>query len=128
MEIGTTLRNALYVQPVAGATVVVEFRQVPLGRELVGGGGLHHVWLRKYGDGTVKLRVLVDGKEIGRTEAGNRSGWRVDRFDTGPSRRSRPPCASRSPRTSPTRATSASPRRRAVSDCRRDRHSRRVWA
>jgi hypothetical protein len=82
MEIGTTLRNALYVQPVGGSTVVVEFPQVPLGRELVVGGGLHHVWLRKYGDGIVKLRVLVDGKEIGHTEAGNRTGWRVDRFDT----------------------------------------------
>jgi hypothetical protein len=82
MEIGTTLRNALYVQPVGGSTVVVEFAGVPLGRELVVGGGLHHVWLRKYGDGTVKLRVLVDGKEVGRTEASNRSGWRVDRFDT----------------------------------------------
>ena len=83
LEIGTTLRNALYVQPVGGAAVVVEFAQVPLGRELVVGGGLHHVWLRKYGDGTVKLRVLVDGREVGRTEASNRSGWRVDRFDTG---------------------------------------------
>jgi hypothetical protein len=83
MEIGTTLRNALYVQPVGGATVVVEFAQVPLGRELVVGGGLHHVWLRKYGDGTVKLRVLVDGHEVGRTEASNRSGWRIDHFDTG---------------------------------------------
>lgn len=82
MEIGTTLRNALYVQPVAGATVVVEFAGIPLGRELVVGGGLHHVWLRKYGDGTVKLRVLVDGREIGRSEASNRSGWRVDHFDT----------------------------------------------
>jgi hypothetical protein len=82
MEIGTTLRNALYVQPVGGATVAVEFAQVPLGRELVVGGGLHHVWLRKYGEGTVKLRVLVDGREVGRSEASNRSGWRVDHFDT----------------------------------------------
>ena len=46
------------------------------------GGGLHHVWLRKYGDGTVKLRVLVDGREVGRTEGSNRSGWRIDHFDT----------------------------------------------
>jgi hypothetical protein len=83
MEIGTTLRNALYVQPVGGATVVVEFPQVPLGRELVVGGGLHHVWLRRDGDGTVKLRVLIDGREVGRTEASNRSGWRIDRLDTG---------------------------------------------
>jgi hypothetical protein len=82
LEIGTTMRNALYAQPVGGATVVVEYPQVPLGRELAIGGGLHHVWLRKYGDGLVKLRVLVDGREVGRTEAGNRSGWRVDHFDT----------------------------------------------
>jgi hypothetical protein len=82
LEIGTTLRNALYTQPVGGAAVVVEFPRVPLGRELAVGSGLHHVWLRKYGDGTVRLRVLVDGREIGHTEASNRSGWRVDRFDT----------------------------------------------
>jgi hypothetical protein len=82
LEIGTTLRNALYTQPVGGAAVVVEYPAVPLGRELAVGSGLHHVWLRKVGDGTVVMRVLVDGREIGRTEATNRSGWRVDRFDT----------------------------------------------
>jgi hypothetical protein len=82
LEVGTTMRNALYAQPVGGATVVMEWTQVPLGRELAVGSGLHHVWLRKYGEGTVKLRVLVDGREVGRTEASNRSGWRLDRFDT----------------------------------------------
>jgi hypothetical protein len=83
LEIGTTMRNGLYAQPVGGATVALEWTAVPVGRELAVGAGLHHVWLRKYGDGTVKLRVLVDGREVGRTEASNRSGWRVDRFDTG---------------------------------------------
>lgn len=82
LEVGTTMRNALYAQPVGGATVVVEFAQVPLGRELVVGHGLHHVWLRKHGEGTVKLRVLVDGREVGRGEASNRSGWRIERLDT----------------------------------------------
>jgi hypothetical protein len=82
LEMGTTMRNALTAQPVGGATVVVEWADVPLGKELAVGAGLHHVWLRKYGDGTVSLRVLVDGKEVGRSEASNRSGWRVDRFDT----------------------------------------------
>jgi hypothetical protein len=61
---------------------VVEWADVPLGKELAVGAGLHHVWLRKKGDGTVNLRVLIDGKEVGRSEASNRSGWRVDRFDT----------------------------------------------
>jgi hypothetical protein len=82
LEIGTTMRNGLYAQPVGGATVAIEWAQVPLGRELAVGTGLHHVWLRKYGEGIVKLRVLVDGREVGRSEASNRSGWRVDRFDT----------------------------------------------
>jgi hypothetical protein len=82
LEMGTTMRNALTAQPVGGAIVVVEWAGVPLGKELAVGTGLHHVWLRKYGDGTVNLRVLVDGKEVGRSEASNRSGWRVDRFDT----------------------------------------------
>lgn len=83
LEIGTTMRNALYAQPVAGATVVVEFAAVPLGRELAVGAGLHHVWRRRDAEGTVDLRVLVDGKEVGRTRASNRTGWKVDRFDTG---------------------------------------------
>src|SRR5262245_9540403 len=82
LEIGTTLRNAIYAQPVGGATVVIEYAGVPLGRELALGAGLHHVWLRKAGDGKVKLRVLVDGAPLGESEATNRSGWRVDRFDT----------------------------------------------
>jgi len=82
LEIGTTMRNALYAQPVAGATVVVEFAGVPMGRELAVGAGLHHVWRRRDAEGTVDLRVLVDGKEVGRTRATNRTGWRVDRFDT----------------------------------------------
>jgi hypothetical protein len=82
LEIGTTMRNALYTQPVGGAAVVVEYPAVPLGRELAVGAGLHHVWLRRDGEGVVRLRVLVDGREVGRTEASNRSGWRVDRFDT----------------------------------------------
>lgn len=82
LEIGTTMRNALYAQPVDGATVAIEWKDVPLGRELAVGTGLHHVWLRKLGEGTVRLRVLVDGAEVGRASATNRSGWRVDRFDT----------------------------------------------
>jgi hypothetical protein len=82
LEIGTTMRNALYAQPVAGATVVVEFAGVALGRELAVGAGLHHVWRRRDAEGTVELRVLVDGREVGRTRASNRTGWRVDRFDT----------------------------------------------
>jgi hypothetical protein len=82
LEIGTTMRNALYAQPVGGATVVVEYRGVPLGRELAVGAGLHHVWLRKGGEGTVRLRVLVDGRELGTGESSNRSGWRVERYDT----------------------------------------------
>jgi hypothetical protein len=76
------MRNALYAQPVGGAAVVLEYPQVTLGRELAVGAGLHHVWLRKGGEGKVRLRVLVDGHEVGRTEASNRTGWRVDRFDT----------------------------------------------
>jgi hypothetical protein len=82
LEIGTTMRQALYAPPVDHATVAVEYRDVPLGRELAVGAGLHHVWMRKGGEGTVELRVLANGAEVGRTQASNRSGWRVDRFDT----------------------------------------------
>jgi hypothetical protein len=82
LEIGGGLRQALYAQPVGGATVVLEYAGVPLGRELAVGGGLHNVWLRKVGTGTVVLRVKIDGREIGMLEAGNRTGWKVARFDT----------------------------------------------
>src|SRR5947209_3797367 len=57
-------------------------RPRPPAPELAVGAGLHHVWLRRAGEGTVRLRVVVDGAEVGRTDASNRSGWRVDRFDT----------------------------------------------
>lgn len=81
LEIGNALRSALLAPPVAGATVVVEWPAVTLGRELAVGAGLHHVWRRKL-PGTVQLRVLVGGQELARDEATNRSGWRVRRYDT----------------------------------------------
>jgi hypothetical protein len=46
------------------------------------GAGLHNVWLRKSGRGTVNLRVLVQGRELGRIEAGSFTGWNLRRFDT----------------------------------------------
>jgi hypothetical protein len=82
LEIGNTLRHALYVQPVAGATVVVEFPAVAMGRELAVASGLHHVWFRKAGEGTVKLAVWIDGKPVGTRVAGNRTGWHLDKLDT----------------------------------------------
>jgi hypothetical protein len=82
LEIGGGLRQALYAQPIGGASVVVAYRDVPLGRELAVAGGLHNVWLRKVANGTVVLRVRVDGREVGVLESGNRTGWKVARFDT----------------------------------------------
>jgi hypothetical protein len=82
LEIGGTLRQALYAQPVGGATVVVDYPAATLGREIAVGAGLHNVWLRKVGAGTVVLRVRVDGREVGVLESGNRTGWKVARFDT----------------------------------------------
>jgi hypothetical protein len=82
LEIGNALRRALLVQPVANAAVVLEYTQVPMGKELAVGAGLHNVWRRKGGDGTVRIRALVDGQEVGRSESGNRTGWTVARFPT----------------------------------------------
>lgn len=82
LEIDTTPRFALYAQPVGGATVVIEHDAAPLGRELAVGTGLHHVWHRRNGDGTVVLRVFVDDREVLRQESGNRTGWQVSRVDT----------------------------------------------
>jgi hypothetical protein len=82
LEIGGGLHQALYAQPVAGATVAIEYPQVPLGRELAVGAGLHNVWLRKVGTGSVHIRVSIDGREVGAFDSGNRTGWHIGRFDT----------------------------------------------
>ena len=65
LEIDTTPHLALATALTGHATTVIEFDQVPLGRELAVGAGLHNVWLRKSGKGTVSLRVLVQGRELG---------------------------------------------------------------
>ena len=82
LEIGGSLHQALLAQPVANATVAIEYPGVLLGKELAVAGGLHNVWTRKAGDGTVWLRVLIDGREIGKVEHGNRTGWQIVRLPT----------------------------------------------
>jgi len=82
LEIDTTLRNGLAVNPVERETLVLVFADVLLGRELTVASGLHNVWLRKAGDGKVHMRVLVDGRELGAVEATSQSGWALRSFDT----------------------------------------------
>lgn len=82
LEIDTTLRNGLGVEPAERTTLAVEFAEVPMGRELAVASGLHSVWLRKLGDGKVNLRVLVDGRELGALVASSSSGWGLRAFDT----------------------------------------------
>ncbi len=82
IEVDTTLRNGLAVDPVEGATLAIEFPAVPLGRELMVASGLHNVWLRKAGDGKVRMRVLADGRELGTALATSQSGWAGKGFDT----------------------------------------------
>jgi hypothetical protein len=82
LEIDTTLRNGLGLDPVERATVVLTYSAVPLGRELAVAGGLHNVWLRKAGDGKVHLRVLVDGREVGALDGTSQGGWALRHFDT----------------------------------------------
>lgn len=82
LEFDFGLRRALYVQPVAGAAVVVEYDDVPIGRTLTVGVGLHHVWLRKAGDGQVAMEVFVGGQKIGRLVVNNRSPWAPVTLDT----------------------------------------------
>jgi len=82
VEVDTTLRNALAGDPLEGATLVLEYPEVPLGRELAVAAGLHNVWQRKSGDGKVRLRVLASGRELGVVPATSASGWTLMRFDT----------------------------------------------
>jgi hypothetical protein len=82
LEIDTSPHQALATALTSHSTTVIEFDQVPLGRELAVGAGLHNVWLRKSGNGIVGLRVLVQGHELGHLEAGSLTGWTLRRFDT----------------------------------------------
>jgi hypothetical protein len=82
LEIDTSPRFALHSEPVGRATLALDYDNVPMGRELAVGAGLHNVWKRKGGTGTVKVRVLVNGKELGSVSAANFSGWTVRAFDT----------------------------------------------
>lgn len=81
-EVDTTLRQALLAQPVDGATVIVEYPAVPLGRELVIGTGMHNVWMRKAARGAVHLRLVVAGTPAAAITTNNDSGWQLTRIDT----------------------------------------------
>lgn len=82
LETDGTLHRGLYAEPVGGAAVVVEYKDVPMGRELAVGHGLHDPWWRRAADGTVRIKVLVNGVTVGEQEATNRNGWKVIRIDT----------------------------------------------
>lgn len=82
LEIDTRPRATLSTLPVDGNTTVFDYSEVLMGRELAVGAGLHNVWLRKAGEGVVRVRVLVNGKELGMLEAKSLSGFSLQRFDT----------------------------------------------
>jgi hypothetical protein len=82
VEVDTRLRDALLCQPVGGATVVIEYPAVPLGRELVVATGLHNVWMRKAARGVVHLRLLVAGTPQAAITTDDDSGWQLTRIDS----------------------------------------------
>ena len=82
VEVDTKIRRALLAQPVANATVVIDYPAVPLGRELVIATGLHDTWMRKAAQGVVDLRVVVGGTPQAAIEATNGSGWQLTHVDT----------------------------------------------
>jgi hypothetical protein len=82
VEVDTTVHRGLLAQPVADATVVIEYPAVALGRELVIATGLHDVWMRKAGAGGVDLKVFVAGTPVAAVEATNDSGWLLTHVDT----------------------------------------------
>lgn len=83
VEVDTRIREALLAPPPVGAILAIEFPEVPLGRELIVTAGLHDVWARKYGRGTVNVEVWVGGRPVASATIGNRSGWHPIRVDTG---------------------------------------------
>ena len=89
VEVGTRIREALLAPaPAAGGgagpvpIVAIEFPEVTLGRELVVTAGLHDVWARKYGRGTVNVEVWLGDRPVTSATIGNRSGWLPIRIDT----------------------------------------------
>jgi hypothetical protein len=68
--------------PVDGSTTVFEYAAVTMGRELAVAVGLHNVWLRKSGEGIVRIRVLVNGNELGVLQAKSLNGFTLQRFNT----------------------------------------------
>jgi hypothetical protein len=82
VEVDTRLRLAVLAQPVAEAAVVVEYPAARLGRSLVVATGLSNVWMRKEANGTVDLRIFVDGVAAGSFTTGNDDGWALHRLDT----------------------------------------------
>jgi hypothetical protein len=82
VEVDTRLRLALLAQPVAQATVVIEYPAVPLGRGLVVATGLSNVWMRKEAQGSVDLRVVIDGAVDAPFTTRNEDGWALHRLDT----------------------------------------------
>jgi hypothetical protein len=82
VEVGFEVHRGLLAQPVGGATVVIDYPAVPLGRELVVASGLHDVLERRMGEGVVDLRVFVDGVPRAAAQATNESGWQLTHIDT----------------------------------------------
>ena len=82
VEVDTRLRLALLAQPVAQATVVIEYPAVRLGRSLVVATGLSNVWMRKEAQGPVDLRVVIDGAADATFTTRNDDGWALHRLDT----------------------------------------------
>jgi hypothetical protein len=82
VEVDTRLRVALLAQPVAQATVVIEYPAARLGRSLVVATGLHNVWMRKEAAGKVDLRVVIDGVADTTFTTSNDDGWALHRIDT----------------------------------------------
>lgn len=82
VEVDTRIRAALLAPPLPHAVLVIEWPQVALGRELIFRAGLHDVWARKLGRGTVQVDVWMDGQWVTGAVIGNRSGWAPIRIDT----------------------------------------------
>jgi len=88
VEVDTRIRGALLAPPPGGAgpgpvpILAIEFPEVTLGRELVVTAGLHDVWARKYGRGTVNVEVWLGDRPVTSATIGNRSGWHPIRIDT----------------------------------------------
>ena len=68
-------RRCLWAHPPGRGELSIRFRDVPLGEQLVGHGGMYWIVERERAGAPVQLSVRIDGDEVGRVFHADGDGW-----------------------------------------------------